>query len=391
LSDINIRNYDPTSDVALIEFAPQSAVPALPIRDRIPGTDEDLFMAGTTAGMQNKIYTVRLVQPHLVPLRDFNDTRGNPLLSSPPSADVFQIASIIYRGMSGGPLIDRSGFAVGVLSGSFGESGSYGWAIPVQMLATVLNRPSMHIVPRQIVEWPPIQLLSGTLRSTEYFVRKDTETFAQIDSFTANSYRLDTINRRIDASIMSYSTQLHEMLSWFNVGLTNASNITVADFNDLIESQVVWFFKNVDHYRQMRSDLATRQSLDRQLRQAISALSNSVNGRNLPASSVVELNEAIRSVVVRYSKVANSTYEEIIGVDMTGLLRCLDIITGRSQMNFSTFAEATIIRDNLQKCAGELDFYGEFYKWKSDEHFFYEGAAGLLRQYGGVAVYVPEQ
>jgi hypothetical protein len=293
--------------------------------------------------------------------------------------------------MSGGPLIDRSGFAVGVLSGSFGESGSYGWAIPVQMLATALNRPSMHIVPQQILEWPPIQLLSGTRRSTEYFVRKDTETFAQIDSFTSNSYRLDTINRRIDASIMSYSTQLREMLSWFNVGLTNASNITVADFNDLIESQVVWFFKNVDHYRQMRSDLATRQSLDRQLRQAISALSNSVNGRNLPASSVVELNDAIRSVMVRYSKVANSTYEEIIGVDMTGLLRCLDIITGRSQMNFSTFAEAALIRDNLQKCAGEFDFYGEFYKWVPDEHFFYEGAAGLLRQYGGVAVYVPEQ
>jgi hypothetical protein len=390
LSDIKIRNYDPASDLALIEFSPQPALPALPIQDRIPGTDEGLFMAGAAAGMRNQIYAVRLVQPHLVPLRAFNDTRGQPLFSSPPSATVFQIASIVYGGMSGGPVIDGSGFAVGVLGGSFREKGGYGWAIPAQMLIAILNRPSMRVLPQQILEWPPILLLSGTLRSTEYFVRRDTDTFARIDNFAANTYRLDTINRRIDANIMSYSIPLQEMLSWFNVGLTNASNITVADFNDLIESQVVWFFKNTDHYRQMRSDLAGRQSLDRELRQAISTLSNSVNRRNLAASSVDELNEAIKRVV-RYSKVSTSTYEDIIGVDMTGLLRCLDIITGRSQVPFSTFAEAALFRDNLQKCAGELALYGEFYKWRSDEHFFYEGAAGLLRQYEGVVVYVPEQ
>jgi hypothetical protein len=389
LSDIKIRNYDPAADLALVEFTPQSAVAALPVQDRIPGADEDLFMAGTAAGMRNQFYKVRLVQPHLVPLRAFNDTRGNPLFNSPPSTNVFQIASIIYGGMSGGPVVDRSGFAVGVLSGSFGERGSYGWAIPAQMLITILNRPSMRIVPQQILEWPPIPLLSGGLRSAEYFVRRDTDSFAQLDNFTANSYRLDTINRRIDANIMAHRIPLHEMLSWFNVGLTNTSNITVAEFNDLIDSQIVWFVNNMDRYRQMRSDLASRQSLDRRLRQAISTLSNSVKGRNLAASSVDEINQAIKSVA-RYQKVATSTYEEIIGVDMTGLLRCLDVITGSSQVHFSTFAEAALFRDNLQKCAGELDFYEEFYKWISDEHFFYEGAAGLLRQYEGVVAYAPE-
>ena len=390
LSDIKIRNYDPASDLALIEFAPQSAVPALPVRDRIPGADENLFMAGTAAGMRNQIYTVRLVQPNLVSLRTFNDVRGRPLFKSPPETNVFQFASIIYGGMSGGAVVDGSGFAVGVLSGSFNERGSYGWAIPVQMLTAILDRPSMHVAPRQISEWPPIPLLSETLHSTEYFVRRDAETFAQIENFTADSYRLDTVNRRIDANIMSYRIPLHEILSWFNVGLANTSRITVSDFNDLIESQIVWFSKNLDHYRQMRSDLASRQSLDRQLRQAISTLSSSLSGRNLAASSVEELKEAIKSVVVRYSNVATSTYEEIIGVDMAGLLICLDAITDRSQIHFSTFAEAALFRDNLQKCAGELDFYEQFYKWKSDEHFFYEGAGGLLRQYEGVAAYAPE-
>jgi hypothetical protein len=258
------------------------------------------------------------------------------------------------------------------------------------MLTAILDRPSMHVAPRQISEWPPIPLLSETLHSTEYFVRRDAETFARIENFTADSYRLDTVNRRIDANIMSYRIPLHEILSWFNVGLANTSRITVSDFNDLIESQIVWFSKNLDHYRQMRSDLASRQSLDRQLRQAISTLSSSLSGRNLAASSVEELKEAIKSVVVRYSNVATSTYEEIIGVDMAGLLICLDAITDRSQIHFSTFAEAALFRDNLQKCAGELDFYEQFYKWKSDEHFFYEGAGGLLRQYEGVAAYAPE-
>ena len=390
LSDIKIRNYDPASDLALIEFAPQSAVPALPVQDRIPGADENLFMAGTAAGMRNQIYTVRLVQPNLVSLRTFNDVRGRPLFKSPPETNVFQFASIIYGGMSGGAVVDGSGFAVGVLSGSFNERGSYGWAIPVQMLTAILDRPSMHVAPRQISEWPPIPLLSETLHSTEYFVRRDAETFARIENFTADSYRLDTVNRRIDANIMSYRIPLHEILSWFNVGLANTSRITVSDFNDLIESQIVWFSKNLDHYRQMRSDLASRQSLDRQLRRAISTLSSSLSGRNLAASSVEELKEAIKSVVVRYSNVATSTYEEIIGVDMAGLLICLDAITDRSQIHFSTFAEAALFRDNLQKCAGELDFYEQFYKWKSDEHFFYEGAGGLLRQYEGVAAYAPE-
>ena len=390
LSDIKIRNYDPASDLALIEFAPQSAVPALPVQDRIPGADEELFMAGTAAGMRNQIYMVRLVQPNLVSLRNFNDARGRPLFKSPPETNVFQFASIIYGGMSGGAVVDGSGFAVGVLSGSFNERGSYGWAIPVQMLTAILDRPSMHVAPRQISEWPPIPLLSETLHSTEYFVRRDAETFAQIENFTADSYRLDTVNRRIDANIMSYRIPLHEILSWFNVGLANTSRITVSDFNDLIESQIVWFSKNLDHYRQMRSDLASRQSLDRQLRQAISTLSSSLSGRNLAASSVEELKETIKRVVVRYSNVATSTYEEIIGVDMAGLLICLDAITDRSQIHFSTFAEAALFRDNLQKCAGELDFYEQFYKWKSDEHFFYEGAGGLLRQYEGVAAYAPE-
>jgi hypothetical protein len=292
--------------------------------------------------------------------------------------------------MGGGPVIDRSGFAVGVLSGSFSEGGRSGWAIPAQMLITLLNRPAMSVVPEQISEWPPIPLLSGTMRTTEYFVRRDTGTLTQIENFTTDSYRLDTINRRLDTNIISYRIPLHEVLSWFNVGLANTSNMTVADFNDLIETQIVWYSKNIDHYSQMRSDLAGRQRLDRQLRQAISALSSSVKGRNLAASSVDELNQAIRSVMVKYSKVANSTYEDIIGVDVAGLLTCLDIITSRSQVRFSTFAEAAVFRDGLQKCAGELDFYVEFYKWISDEHFFYEGAAGLLRQYGGVAAYAPE-
>jgi hypothetical protein len=389
LSDIRIRNYDPASDLALIEFSSQSAVPALPIQDRMPGIDEGLFMAGTAAGMRNQIYPVRLAQPSPVPLRDFIDSRGRPLFNNPPSTNVLQIAGVIHAGMSGGPVINGSGLAVGVLSGSFGERASYGWAIPAQMLIAILNRPSMHVVPQQILEWPPIPILSGT-RSTEYFVRKDTDTFAQIENFTADSYRLYATNRRIDANITSYRIPLHEILSWVNVGLANTSHITVSDFNDLIDTQIVWFFNNMDHYRQMRADLASRQSLDRRLRQAISTLSNSVNGRNLAAASVEELKEAIRSVVARYSKVSTSTYEEIIGVDVTGLLGCLDGITDRSQVHFSTFAEATLFRDNLRKCAGELDFYVEFYKWISDEHFFYEGAAGLLRQYEGVAVYVPE-
>ena len=390
LSDIKIRNYDPGSDLALIEFSSQSTVPALPLQNRIPGTDDDLFMVGTAAGMRNQTYTVRLVQPHLVPLQAFNDTRGNPLFDSPPPTNVLQIGHSIYLGMSGGPLMNDSGFAVGVLSGSFSERGSYGWAIPAQMLIALLNRPSMSIVPQQISEWPPIPLLSSTRRSTEYFVRRDADTFAQIDNFTTDSYTLNTINRRIDANIMSYRIPLHEVLSWFNVGLANTSNMTVADFNELIESQIMWYFKNMDHYRQMRSDLAGRQSLDRQLRQAISTLSNSVNHRNLAAASVDELNEAIRGVMMKYSKVSTSTYEEIIGVDTTSLLKCLEIITGRSQVRFLTFAEAALFRDGLQKCAGELDFYVEFYKWISDEHFFYEGAAGLLRKYEGVAAYVPE-
>jgi hypothetical protein len=389
VSDIRIRNYDPASDLALIEFSSQSAVPALPIQDRLPGADEDLFMAGTAAGMRNQIYPVRLAQPSPVPLRDFIDRHGNPLFNNPPSTNVIQIAGVIYGGMSGGPVVNGSGFAVGVLSGSFGERASYGWAIPAQMLIAILDRPSMHVAPQQISEWPPIPILSG-MRSTEYFVREDADTFAQIDNFTADSNRLHAANRRIDASITSYRIPLHEILSWVNVGLANTSNITVADFNELIDTQIVWFFNNLDHYRQMRADLATRQRLDRQLRQAISTLSNSVKGRNLAASSVQELKEAINSVATRYSKVSTSTYEEIIGVDVTGLLGCLDGITDRSQVHFSTFVEATLFRDNLGKCASELDFYVEFYKWISDEHFFYEGAADLLRQYEGVAVYVPE-
>jgi hypothetical protein len=390
LSDIKIRNYDAANDLALIEFVPQSTVPALPLQDRIPGTDEELLIAGTPAGMRNQTYVVKLAQPHLVPLQAFNDTRGHPLFDSPPSTNVLQIAHSIYRGMSGGPVLTGNGFAVGVSSGSFNEGGSYGWAIPAPMLIALLNRPSMSVDPRQISEWPPVPLLSGALRSTEYFVRRDTDTLARIDNFTANSSRLDAINRRIDANVMSYRIPLHEVLSWFRVGLANTSNMTIADFEELIDTQILWFSKNMDHYRQMRSDLAARQSLDRQLRQAISTLANSVKTRNLAASSVDELNGAIRNVTVRYSRVATSTYEEIIGADVAGLLKCLDVITGRSQVHFSTFAEAAVFRENLQKCAGELDFYVEFYKWISDEHFFYEQAASLLRHYKGVAAYVPE-
>jgi hypothetical protein len=291
--------------------------------------------------------------------------------------------------MSGGPVINGSGSAVGVLSGSFGERASYGWAIPAEMLIATLNRPSMHVVPQQILEWPPIPILSAT-RSTEYFVRRDADAFDRIEHFAADSYTLYAVNKRIDASITSFRIPLHEILSWVNVGLANTSHITISDFNDLIDSQIVWFSNKADHYRQMRADFASRQSLDRQLRQAISTLSNSVNRRNLAASSVEELKAAIKGVEARYSKVSTSTYEEIIGVDTTGLLGCLDGITDRSQVHFSTFAEATLFRDNLKKCAGELDFYVEFYKWISDEHFFYEGAAGLLRKYEGVAVYAPE-
>ena len=365
---------------------------------RVPSADEDLFMIGAAAGIPNSVYRVWAVQDKFVPLKLFNDTGGKPLFDNPPDIDVLQVNGIVLGGISGGPVVDRRGAALGVASGSLFEGGSYGWAIPAREVAGLLSVSPRHDKPTDIARWPPIPLISTKLRSTEYFVRRDESALNSLQDFTRTVNIMDALNQKIflDSSMVgrefvAYSSAINVSLAGRNIYGTGP--VTVSDLNYFINQSLNAL--SFPRYRQtaagLRQTLSKRYRTDGEIRSLLSRLSEAANRSGIDSDAAEHLQQEIVQVVQSDPEISTNTYEGIRGIDTGALIEALDRVTARTNLQFTTLSEASNYRDDLQFCVDQLGRYQlNFINWEFKEKTYFAKAAELLRKYWGVMVYVPE-
>jgi hypothetical protein len=395
--NVTIRNISPEKDLALLEASDLENMPSLPVKSRIAPVDEDLFMIGSAAGIPNSTYTVRLVQSQLVPITAFNNTRGQPLFDKPPKTEVLQIAGIVYGGISGGPLIDRQGNVLGVLSGSLNEGGSYGWVIPSrdveQMLTSTPTRQKL-----DTAVWPPVPFRTALLRSTEYFVRQDTAVQNEFDGFTAKANRLSSINNAIELDALLLSSNLSQDATSIRVVLATPQSfgpVTPSEINNsfLVSTRSILFGGNWQRLKSLRANLGERYAIDRGLRGLVSRLGEVANREGLDPASTEKIHQAAQTIAASDPEVASNNFEGQRGVDIRSLTNALDKVLTKREFKFSTLEEARRYMNALQTSADLLNDYnsGPFRSWVPKEKLYFEDAAKFLRRFRPVLVYVPEQ
>ncbi|MGF7181453.1 trypsin-like peptidase domain-containing protein [Tunturiibacter psychrotolerans] len=159
-TDITVLAVDPKRDLAIIKVnSPVQNLQHLQVASASPTFTggEPVTLYGHSAELFNQTVTASVSRP---PLK--SQALRDPITSAPifalPEVTIFPITTIIFNGLSGGPMMWNSQL-VGIVSGSLTEGGSIAWAIPVteESLSTL---QSINASPGKFA-WPPFELMAG--------------------------------------------------------------------------------------------------------------------------------------------------------------------------------------------------------------------------------------
>jgi hypothetical protein len=397
-TEVAVLAYNSPADLALVDAHLKTALRPLGLEDRLPRVDEDLFMVGSAAGLANSVYTVRPVRQELIPIAAFNDTRGKALLDRPPVLDVIQLAGVIYGGISGGPLLAKNNTVVALLSGSLAEGGSYGWAIPAKLILALTKGPKMPRTP-EAIPWDAVSFRSASLRTTEYFVRRDNATEAQLSSFVQKSNRLSSINNDLEIKVSSIQSSLDNIAIGLQVRLEGGrlpgmGPVTVNEINNASQMYFQFQFGPLQNdLLALRQLLVERYQLDRELRQTTSKLAEIANRADLDDKTSRRVKRSTNKVTANYQDVAADTYERRQAVDGPKIIEALGRISGRSGLQFSSLTEVARVVEDMRFCSAGLQKYGTlspFLNWAIDEQNYFRSARSILQLFQPLVVYVPD-
>jgi hypothetical protein len=163
-TNIQVDFVSPEYDLAVLKVLNSGVTPFVRLMDYAPNTQDDLQIHGYPLGDPFQVIRAYPTRAGFVQTQEYNDMRGERLFAL--NIQVIPLGAIIFSGMSGGPVLYRNQ-VIGVLSGSYVQGGSIGWAIPVKYLNTQLQ--AVNLKPGRIQRWEPLKLMDQsrwkTLRS----------------------------------------------------------------------------------------------------------------------------------------------------------------------------------------------------------------------------------
>ena len=154
---ITVEGINPDEDLAILRVRdPQLSINYFSLNNGSPLPTDPLWVIGYVGGLANQSINVRTTQAGFALSRGFLGPNGNSIFAN-TDVDLIPINTLIYRGMSGAPLLWNNK-VIGVVSGSLNEGGSFAWAIPTKYVGTA----SMQLVKRRAadVRWPALHLMA---------------------------------------------------------------------------------------------------------------------------------------------------------------------------------------------------------------------------------------
>ena len=388
-----VRKINPAADLALLTV-PDLRFTPVTLSTRIPDTRESLRMVGNALGMPNSSFPVNMVANRLIPIAQLNDTAGRALFEDPPDLAVLQISGIIYSGISGGPLVDRDGEAIGVLNGSLAEGGHYGWAIPSSLVQRLLQADG-EAVPVSQVRWPALGLSSGRLRSLAHVARRDEQLAAVASDFTQKLNSLQRANSDLGSSI-SFGSLISSARISVEATLSTREMMR-ANFpdyeNDRLDFPSSMWSEVQAQSRRLAAALRARERLNRELRLLSARLEDAATTPGLDADQAERMAEVVAGLSRRHRDVSTDSYERMEDINVRTLVRRLDELADREPAPFSSIDEMRTFASQLRSVESDIQKYNalsDFIGWTIRERAYFTDMNRVVQEYYGLLVYVPE-
>ena len=169
--NVVVESISPERDLATLRVGPiNGAVPFLKLVNTLPPGGEPLQIIGHPDG---NLYVSAPAHMTSSGYRRSGTIKikGQVAIFSLEDVDLIYLATTLNSGMSGAPVLSSRG-AIGVLSGSRDENGTFAWAIP----SRYASGPTMHPVNKKVSElgsWPAMTLMNSRWRNLRHSVRLD--------------------------------------------------------------------------------------------------------------------------------------------------------------------------------------------------------------------------
>ena len=159
--DAKATGISPSRDVARLQLTGVTTpTKYIPIAYTLPSNilAQQLFVRGFAAGMFDQQIPARATQDHFAASQEMKGARGESLFASLNVPLLPMSITAIFKGMSGAPVIDAEGKAIGIVSGSLLEGGSIAWAIAAENF----RNGNLQIVDTSGLgfSWPPLTLMA---------------------------------------------------------------------------------------------------------------------------------------------------------------------------------------------------------------------------------------
>jgi hypothetical protein len=205
-TDIRVQSVSSVHDIAILQAINSGATPYIKLRNSLPRTTDNLEAQGyPLGGLKQTFRDVHPTRDGFVSSLAIIDGEGQAVFNETLPMEVVQLSIVIYRGMSGGPVLDGDE-AIGILSGSYQEGGGIAWAIPSKY--TSLNLREIEVEPSKVV-WENFTLMTHAWKTLRQFVRVDTRASAMfheyMDSVEALAHTYEESYRQAQATYQDIS------------------------------------------------------------------------------------------------------------------------------------------------------------------------------------------
>jgi hypothetical protein len=367
-TDIFVQFMDPNSDIAVLQLDNSGWTPYFSFSTVMPGPSDSLRVIGNPRGIRNQVISARTTQSNLLDSLSISDGFGRPIFAN--SIGIIPLDLTLYSGMSGAPVLNAAGEAVGVLSGSFQEGGSYAWAIPIELVLNLFEASPVNLRVQEIEEWPTLSLMrpdwGGAVRS----YRQNTNGRQALHSFYRELARLERHNQAVqsaaaaaDWSVSIICSSVESALSIGRMTADSYRSLTglsdIEQLNDSLRSMHFELMRAREDVRQTSQQLQRRWESEAQIRGAILHFSDWIDASDLSDLDYDYVEDAKEDIMIAYPELLHESFEVVHDIADDLAVSFLSNLSEMVELRFHSYDEAEHF---LRMCKDAVDIVQTYHR-----------------------------
>ena len=337
-TNIAIETIDGACDLALLRVLDASQTEALRIALTVPVRLEAVVVAGHPRGWSTQTLKGAVTSDGIEDAKLLLDDKGNPIFET--SFPVFILQMNINSGMSGAPVVNSSGYLIGVIQGSLTEGGSLAWAISSKRVAALLDEHRQERSAAEIKEWPDLLGSSRLLRVNRKTYVRSAVAAERLGKILSDFKQLPETSRRITISSGTFAAVFPSALTEIDSSISTGETTNTPPESFKYFGARIVLSNNRAGLRQLVEDLERREKMRKQIWAFAAEVAPLIENCSTPKefSNQKEKDSTfLRTMVARFT--ADSP-EGLVGVDRRDLECNIETILENTDCKFATFEQA---------------------------------------------------